>query len=85
MSETVAPLELTMVAGPAPDLTGQTAVIFYRPPDGKWLLSEYSDMSDVVELPSIGCRLALADVYEQGAVIKEEGPAWTIPASQETP
>ena len=58
---------------------------FLRQPDGKWLLSEYSAPSDVVELPSTGCRLALADVYEQVAVVKEEGPTWNLPASQETP
>ncbi|MCU0504002.1 MAG: Uma2 family endonuclease [Anaerolineae bacterium] len=58
---------------------------YLRQPDGKWLLSEYDALSDVVELPSIGCRLALADVYEQVAVVKEDGPAWNLSSAQETP
>ena len=57
---------------------------YLRQPDGKWLLSEYSDLGDVVELPSIGCRLALAEVYEQVAVVKEDGPAWNLSSAQET-
>jgi Uma2 family endonuclease len=57
---------------------------YLRQPDGKWLLTEYNDLNDVVELPSIGCRLALSEVYEQVMLlIKEEGPTWELP--QETP
>jgi len=37
---------------------------YKRQPDGRWLLSEADDLGAVVHLPSIGCDLALADVYE---------------------
>ncbi len=42
---------------------------YIRQPDGRWLLSEASDLQDVVELPTIECRLALADVYEDVLVL----------------
>lgn len=59
---------------------------YLRQSDGKWLLTEYNDLADVIELPSIGCRLALSDVYEQVVLlIKEEGPAWNLPPAQEMP
>ncbi len=57
---------------------------YSRQPDGRWLLSEYSELSDVIELPSIGCHLALRDVYDQVIVaIKEEGPTWHLSPLQE--
>ncbi len=37
---------------------------FIRQADG-WLLTETSDLGDTIELPSIGCRLSLKDVYER--------------------
>jgi Uma2 family endonuclease len=37
---------------------------FVRQAEG-WLLTETDDLGQTVELPSIGCRLALADVYER--------------------
>lgn len=59
---------------------------YLRHPDGKWLLTEYNDLTDIIELPSIGCRLALSEVYEQVVLlIKEEGPTWNLPSPQETP
>jgi Uma2 family endonuclease len=36
-----------------------------RQPDDKWLLSETSDLKGVIELPTIGCSLALAEVYDK--------------------
>jgi Uma2 family endonuclease len=33
--------------------------------DGEWLLRESDDPRHVLELPSIGCRLLLADVYDR--------------------
>ena len=39
--------------------------LWARQPDGRWLLSEASRLEDTVELRSIGCRLALADLYEK--------------------
>jgi len=57
---------------------------YLRQPDGKWLLTEYNDLADVIELSSIGCRLALSDVYEQVMLlIKEEGPTWNLTSSPE--
>jgi Uma2 family endonuclease len=36
-----------------------------RQPDNQWLLSESSGEHSVVELPSINCRLSLAEVYHK--------------------
>lgn len=38
---------------------------FVRQTDNRWLLSEYEQLQDVIELPTIACCLALADVYEK--------------------
>lgn len=37
---------------------------FERQPDGAWLLSDAGGPDDTVEVPSIGCALRLADIYE---------------------
>lgn len=37
---------------------------YLRQATDRWLLIEISDLRHVLELPSIGCRLALSDVYE---------------------
>ena len=37
-----------------------------RQADGEhWLLEELSDLNAVLELPSIGCRLSLAEIYDR--------------------
>lgn len=38
---------------------------FVRQPDGQWLFSEADGLDAVLPLPSIGCELRLADVYEK--------------------
>ncbi len=38
---------------------------FARQPDGRWILAETNHLEDQIEIPSIGARLALADVYEK--------------------
>jgi Uma2 family endonuclease len=38
---------------------------YLRQPDNQWLLSEASDLQDVMQLPSIGCVLLLAEVYDK--------------------
>lgn len=38
---------------------------YTRQPDGRWLLTEYREMQDVVELPSLGSRLPLAEIYDK--------------------
>jgi Uma2 family endonuclease len=38
---------------------------FTKQTDGRWLLSETDDRKMALELPSIGCRLVLAEVYER--------------------
>lgn len=54
---------------------------YARQADGQqWLLTEFSDPEAVVPLPSIGCELALADVYDKvdltpGASPLRPGPA----------
>lgn len=39
--------------------------LYVRQPDNQWLLSEASNLQDVVRLPSINCILTLAEVYEK--------------------
>ena len=41
------------------------AELFLRQPDGHWLLTEATGLEAVLELPPIGCRLALRDLYEK--------------------
>jgi Uma2 family endonuclease len=45
---------------------------YIRQKDGQWLLSDAVELEKVLELPSIGCTLALADVYEKVTFDKEE-------------
>jgi Uma2 family endonuclease len=42
-----------------------SAELFTRQPDGGWRLIAVSSMEDSLDLQSVGCRLALADVYEK--------------------
>ena len=39
--------------------------LFRRQPDGDWLLKSADRIEDVLDLQSVGCRLSLADLYEQ--------------------
>jgi Uma2 family endonuclease len=41
------------------------AELYTRQPDGRWMLTAASRLEDVLEIESIDCRLALADVYEK--------------------
>jgi Uma2 family endonuclease len=43
---------------------------FLRQPDQQWLLSEASNPDDVVVLSSIGCQLALSDVYDRVELVE---------------
>jgi Uma2 family endonuclease len=38
---------------------------YVRQANNQWLLSETSHLIDVIELPSINCRLALTDIYDK--------------------
>lgn len=38
---------------------------YARQPDGSWRLEETDDSAAVLDLPSIGCTLALAEIYEK--------------------
>jgi len=38
---------------------------YVRQADNQWLLSEAKGLQDVIELPTIECKLALADVYDK--------------------
>lgn len=38
---------------------------YMRQADNQWLLSETKELQDVIELPTIECKLALADVYDK--------------------
>jgi len=41
-----------------------SAELFVRQADGRWLLSAATNMEDVLDLQSVGCRVALVDLYE---------------------
>ncbi len=45
---------------------------YVRQPDGQWLLSETGNLRDIINLPSINCALAMAEVYDK-VEIGEEG------------
>jgi len=45
---------------------------YVRQPDGTWNFSDATGLDAVLELPSIGCTLALADVYEKVTFEEEE-------------
>lgn len=38
---------------------------YLRQPDNQWLMSEASQIEEGLQLPSINCRLMLADIYEK--------------------
>ncbi|HEX9204123.1 MAG TPA: Uma2 family endonuclease, partial [Vicinamibacteria bacterium] len=38
---------------------------FQKQPDGRWVLAETSRRDDDVRLPSIGCDLALTEIYDK--------------------
>ena len=38
---------------------------YVKQPNGGWLLTEAKRFEDVLDLPSIGCTLALRDVYDR--------------------
>jgi Uma2 family endonuclease len=42
-----------------------SAELFARQSGGRWLLTAAGSLEDTLELPVIGCRVALADVYEK--------------------
>jgi Uma2 family endonuclease len=44
---------------------------YVRQPDNRWLLSEADSLSDTLHLPSIDCRLALAEVYDKVDMVGE--------------
>jgi len=39
--------------------------LYRRQPDGAWVLQEASRLQDTLDLPSIGCRVVVADIYER--------------------
>jgi Uma2 family endonuclease len=38
---------------------------YVRQPNGEWLLSQWTSLDNVVEIESIGCSLALRDIYDK--------------------
>jgi Uma2 family endonuclease len=42
-----------------------SADLYARQPDGRWLLTAVEQPQDILEIPSIDCRLTLADLYEK--------------------
>ena len=49
--------------------------LYTRQPDGHWVLSEASRLEDTLELKSIGCHLALTDLYEKVDLAGADGKA----------
>ena len=45
---------------------------YVRQANNQWLLSETSDLQDVIELHSINCRLALTDIYNKVEIENRE-------------
>ncbi len=45
---------------------------YVRQPDQQWLLSEATSVDESIDLPSIHCTLALADVYEKVRIGDEQ-------------
>jgi Uma2 family endonuclease len=41
------------------------AELYTRQPDGRWLLTSADRLEDSLDLESVGCRLALLDLYEK--------------------
>lgn len=39
--------------------------LFSRGEDGRWTLTDFAALTDVVDLPSVGCTLSLAEVYDK--------------------
>jgi Uma2 family endonuclease len=60
--------EYVLVAQDSPNIEH-----YVRQSDGKWtLFSDASELDETINLPSIGCILALADVYEKVSFESEE-------------
>ncbi len=45
-----------------------TADLYTRQAEGRWLLTSFSNLADVIELQSVGCRLEMAKLYEKAAL-----------------
>ena len=45
-----------------------------RQANGKWVISESSDLAAGVDLPAIGCRLSLAEIYEKVRLPEQDTP-----------
>jgi Uma2 family endonuclease len=44
--------------------------LYTRMPDNRWLLADFTDIADTVTLASVGCTLALAEVYDKVELIQ---------------
>jgi len=49
-----------------------SAELFVRQADGRWLLSAATNREDVLDLQSVGCGIALADLYEDVDLTRAE-------------
>jgi Uma2 family endonuclease len=47
---------------------------FVRQPDDRWLLSETDNIQDTIQLLSINCSLALAEIYDQVDIVVTRTP-----------
>ena len=52
-----------------------SAELFTRQPDGTWNLSAKNRLEEAIELKSVNCRLALADLYEKVEFSQPQSPA----------
>ena len=47
---------------------------FVKQGDGSWLQHEYNDLAAIVQLASVGCELALREIYEGVSFPAQETP-----------
>lgn len=59
------PLEYVLITQTKPHIEH-----YVRQPDNQWLLAEVESLPDTIHLPSIDCRLALAEVYDKVDIVR---------------
>lgn len=47
---------------------------FSREPDGRWLLTEVSGASSALDLPGLGCRIPLSEIYDKVEIEPDSPP-----------
>jgi Uma2 family endonuclease len=45
---------------------------YVRQSNQQWLLTEYHELHETIQLPSINCQLRLADIYDKWELLSDE-------------